>query len=255
MQINGIEEIIVIAQDTTKYGIEIYGNSQLTEILRQISKISNIKWIRFLYAYPESITDELIQEVKNNPKICKYFDIPIQHISDDILKKMNRKSSSNGIKELIKKIREQIPEVIIRTSLIVGFPTETEGNFMELYKFVEEIKFDKLGVFMYSKEDGTVAEEMDGQIYPATKKKRWNKIMKLQQEISQQKMNEKIGNTYEILIENITEDGKYFIGRSYMDAPDMDGVVYVKARDEFKIGDFIQCKITGTKGQYDLLGI
>ena len=255
MQINGVEEIIIIAQDTTKYGIDIYKKSELVEILQKISSISKIRWVRFLYAYPESITDELIQEVKNNPKICKYFDIPIQHISDSILKKMNRKSNNKGIKELISKIREQIPNVILRTSLIVGFPTETEEDFTKLYKFVEETKFDKLGVFMYSKEDGTVAEKMEGQIHPATKKKRWNKIMELQQNISEQKMQDKIGNTYEILLENKTVDNKYFIGRSYMDVPDMDGVVYIRAKNEFEIGDFVKCKITGIKNQYDLLGV
>lgn len=253
MQRSGIEEIIVIAQDTTKYGIDLYGETKLVELLREISKIQGIKWIRFLYAYPESITDELIQEVKNNPKICSYFDIPIQHISDNILKKMNRKSSGASIRSLLKKIRQEIPDVILRTSLIVGFPGETEENFEELYNFVTEVKFDKLGVFQYSKEEGTAAAIMKEQIHGATKKRRWNKIMQLQQEISNQKMQEKIDKVYEILIEGKTADGNYYFGRSYMDVPDMDGLVYCKIKEKHGLGEFIKCKIVKV-ADYDLIG-
>ena len=250
----GIEEIILIAQDTTKYGLDIYKQPKLVEIIKEISKIEKIRWIRFLYAYPESITDELIQEVKNNPKICKYFDIPIQHISDNILKKMNRKSSGESIRKLIEKIRKQIPEAVLRTSLIVGFPSETEENFKELYEFVKEAEFEKLGVFSYSKEDGTPAEKMKEQIHPMTKKRRWKKIMELQQEISREKLTQKIGKEYKVLIENTTPDGKYFIGRTYMDVPDSDGVVYVKCKNNIKIGQFVECKIIATSGEYDLIG-
>lgn len=249
----GIEEIIVIAQDTTKYGIDIYGSPKLAELLHELSQIQEFKWIRFLYAYPESVTDELIKEVKNNPKICKYFDIPIQHISDDILKRMNRKSRKKEINDLLNKIKKEIPNVVLRTSLIVGFPTETEENFEELYKFVEETKFDKLGVFEYSKEDGTPAEKMKGQIAKAVKKKRWSKIMKLQQEISHQKMLEKIGKEYEVLVENITSDGKYFIGRTCMDVPDMDGVVYMPYKKGIELNQFVNCKITDVR-DYDMIG-
>ena len=250
----GIEEIILIAQDTTKYGLDIYKQPKLVEIIKEISKIEKIRWIRFLYAYPESITDELIQEVKNNPKICKYFDIPIQHISDNILKKMNRKSSGESIRKLIEKIRKQIPEAVLRTSLIVGFPSETDENFKELYEFVKEAEFEKLGVFSYSKEDGTPAEKMKEQIHPMTKKRRWKKIMELQQEISREKLTQKIGKEYKVLIENTTPDGKYFIGRTYMDVPDSDGVVYVKCKNNIKIGQFVECKIIATSGEYDLIG-
>lgn len=251
----GIEEIIIIAQDTTKYGIDLYGEAKLVELLKSISKIEKVKWVRFLYAYPESITDELIEEVKNNPKVCKYFDIPIQHISDRILKKMNRKSNSTSIKELIIKIRSKIPNVIIRTSLIVGFPSETDEDFNKLYEFVKVAKFDKLGVFQYSKEDGTAAGRMTEQVHFQTKKKRWNKIMKLQQGISEDNMKLKVGNTYEVLLENKTADGKYFVGRSYMDVPDMDGYIYVKINPKFKIGDFVNCKIASLSSEYDLIGI
>ena len=249
----GIEEIIVIAQDTTKYGIDIYGESKLAELLEKLCKIKEFKWIRFLYAYPETITDELIQVVKNNDKICKYFDIPIQHISDKVLKRMNRKSNSESIKKLINKIRKEIPSVILRTSLIVGFPGETKDDFEKLYEFVENVKFDKLGVFMYSKEDGTPAEKLDNQIHYMTKKSRRDKIMKLQNEISEEKMKEKIGKEYEVLIENTTFDNKFYIGRSYMDVPEMDAVIYIKNSKDGLIDKFVKCKILEVKNEYDLI--
>ena len=250
----GYEEIIVIAQDTTKYGIDLYGKTRLAELLSEISKIDGIRWIRFLYAYPETITDELIEVVKENDKICKYFDIPLQHISDSVLKRMNRKSNSESICELIQKIRKEIPEAILRTSLIVGFPGETKKDFEELYNFVKETKFDRLGVFMYSKEDGTPAEKLPNQIHGNTKKSRYNKIMNLQQEISRQNLEKRIGNTYETLIENKTFDNKYWIGRTKMDIPEMDGVVYIKNNgNEDLINKFINCKIIDIK-DYDLIG-
>ncbi len=250
----GYEEIIVIAQDTTKYGIDLYGKTRLAELLNEISKIDGIRWIRFLYAYPETITDELIKVVKENDKVCKYFDIPLQHISDSVLKRMNRKSNSKSIRELIQKIRKEIPETILRTSLIVGFPGETNKDFEELYEFVKETKFDRLGVFMYSKEDGTPAEKLPNQIHGNTKKSRYNKIMNLQQEISRQNLAKRIGNTYETLIENKTFDNKYWIGRTKMDIPEMDGVVYIKNNgNEDLINKFINCKIIDIK-DYDLIG-
>lgn len=251
----GYEEIIVIAQDTTKYGIDLYGKSRLAELLREISKIKQIKWIRFLYAYPETITDELIKEVKDNEKICKYFDIPIQHISDPILKKMNRASNEKRIKELLTKIKKEIPDVILRTSLIVGFPGETEEDYEKLYKFVKSTRFDKLGVFKYSKEDGTPAEKMPNQIHGNTKKARYNKIMKLQQAISEQNLKQKVGKEYEVLIENKTFDNKYWIGRTKMDVPEMDGVIYIENNKEKNlINSFIKCKIIDVKG-YDIIGM
>lgn len=250
----GYEEIIIIAQDTTKYGLDLYGKVRLAELLKEISKLDGIRWIRFLYAYPETITDELIQVVKENDKICKYFDIPLQHISDSILKRMNRKSNSKSIYELIRKIRREIPDVILRTSLIVGFPGETKENFEELYDFVKETKFDRLGVFMYSKEDGTPAEKLPNQIHGNTKKTRYNKIMSLQQEISRKNLQKRIEKEYEVLVENKTFDNKYFIGRTKMDVPEMDGVVYIKNNgNEDLINKFINCKITDIK-EYDLIG-
>ena len=242
---DGIKELIVIAQDTTKYGIDIYGKPELAKLLHELSKIDGIEWIRFLYAYPETITDELIEEVKNNEKICKYFDIPMQHISDNILKKMNRKSTGASIKKLISKLRKEIPEVIIRSTLMVGFPGETEEDFEELYEFVKWAKLDKLGCFTYSKEEGTAAYKMENQVHPMTKKKRYNKIMAIQQKISEENMKKHIGKTLKVLVE---QKG---IGRSYMDVPDIDGVVYIKG--ESKINSFENCKITGIK-EYDLIG-
>ncbi len=248
------EEIIVIAQDTTKYGIDLYGKTRLAELLNEISKIDGIRWIRFLYAYPETITDELIQLVKENEKICKYFDIPLQHISDSVLKRMKRKSNSKSIRKLIEKIRKEIPEAILRTSLIVGFPGETQKDFEELYNFVKETKFDRLGVFMYSKEDGTPAEKLPNQIHGNTKKARYNKIMNLQQQISRQNLEKRIGKTYETLVENKTFDNKYWIGRTKMDIPEMDGVIYIKNdNNQELINNFVDCKIIDIK-DYDLIG-
>lgn len=241
----GYKELIVIAQDTTKYGVDIYGKPRLAELLHEISKIEGIEWIRFLYAYPETITDELIEEVKNNDKICKYFDIPMQHISNNMLKKMNRKSTGESIKNLITKLRGEIPNVIIRSTLMVGFPGETEEDFNEMYEFVKWAKLDKLGCFTYSKEEGTVAYKMENQVHPMTKKKRYNKIMKLQQTISEENMEKHLGKTLKVLVE---ENG---IGRSYMDVPDIDGVIYLKGNA--KINSFVNCKIIGKK-EYDLIG-
>ena len=250
----GIREIIIIAQDTTKYGIDIYGESKLAEILDEISKIKEIKWIRFLYSYPEGITDELIDVVARNPKIAKYFDIPIQHISDNVLKRMNRKTNGEQIRKLITKIRNKIPQVTLRTSLIVGFPGETDEEFNELSDFVKEAKFDKLGVFKYSKEDGTPAAKLPNQIHGNTKKSRYNKIMKEQQEISEKNLKEKIGKEYETLIENISFDGKYYIGRTIENVPDIDGVVYIKnSNKENLINKFVTCRIVDIN-TYDLIG-
>ena len=236
----GIKELIVIAQDTTKYGVDLYGESRLAELLNKLSKIEKIEWIRFLYSYPEGITDELIETVRNNSKICKYFDIPIQHISNQVLKRMNRHTSRNNIEGLIKKIRKEIPDVTLRTSLIVGFPGETEEQFQELYDFVRKIEFDKLGVFEYSKEEGTPAAKLPEQIHHSTKKARYNKIMELQKEISSKLMKQKVGRIEDILIEDLyIKDKRYVIGRTSHDAPDIDGVVYVKKEPNIGEKDII----------------
>ena len=247
----GIKELIVIAQDTTRYGEDLYGESKLSDLLNELCKIDGFEWIRFLYAYPESITDELIQTVKNNPKICNYFDIPIQHISDSVLKRMNRRTNGKQIEELINKIKKQIPNVILRTSLIVGFPGETEEDFNKLYEFVKKGYFDKLGVFTYSKEDGTPAARLKEQIHPATKKKRYNLIMSVAKDISAEKLKSYIGKEYKVLVEDTTFDHKFCVGRSYMDIPDTDGMVIIKDCDAKLVGEFVNCKVTAVNN-YDL---
>ncbi len=254
----GITELIIIAQDTTKYGVDLYGESKLAELLENLCKIAGIKWIRFLYTYPEGITDELIDVVAKNEKIAKYFDIPIQHISDNILKKMNRKTSKKNITQLIEKIRNKIPNVTLRTSLIVGFPGETNSEFEELLQFVKTAKFDKLGVFQYSKEEGTPAAKLPNQIHGNTKKSRYNKIMEAQQKTSREQLEKKIGTQCEVLIENISFDNKYFIGRTMQDVPDIDGLVYIKNDETEKenqiLNTYKKCKITDVSN-YDLIAV
>ena len=249
----GRKELILIAQDTSKYGKDIYGEPKLAKLLQELCKIKELKWIRFLYTYPEDITDELIEVVKNNDKICKYFDIPIQHISDAVLKRMNRKCTGASIKNIVTKLRKEIPDVVIRTTVMVGFPGETEEDFIQLYNFVEETKFDKLGAFMYSKEEGTPASRIKEQIHYMTKKSRYNKIMQLQQKISEDNETKNIGKELEILVEYITKDEKYYVGRSYMDVPGIDGLAYIKnTTDKNLIGQYIKAKVVETK-DYDLI--
>ena len=249
----GIQELVVIAQDTTKYGIDLYGKTRLAELLDDLCKIDGIKWIRFLYSYPESIDDELIEVVKKNDKICKYFDLPIQHISDDVLRRMNRKSDGNTIRNLIAKLRKEIPNVILRTTLITGFPGETEVDFNELCEFVKESRFDRLGAFAYSAEDGTPAAKFNNQVDEDIKNSRRDTIMEIQQSVSLSNLEKKIGNVYECLIENITEDGEYYIARSYMDVPSEDGVIYVKYNPEYMVNEFINVKVVDSD-EYDLFG-
>ncbi len=240
----GIKELIVIAQDTTRYGEDLYGKSRLSDLLKELCKIDGFEWIRFLYAYPEAITDELIETVKQNDKICNYFDIPVQHISDKVLKVMNRRSTGKQIEDLIIKIKKEIPDVILRTSLIVGFPGETEEDFTKLYNFVKKGYFGKLGVFTYSKEDGTPAAKLKNQIHHNTKKKRYNQIMSVAKQVSSQNLISCIGNSYNVLIENVTFDRKFYIGRTYMDIPETDGNVIIKNTKDNLLGKFVKCKIT-----------
>ena len=250
---DGIKELIVIAQDTTKYGEDIYGENKLAELLEELSNIDEIKWIRFLYSYPEGITDELINVVANNSKIAKYFDIPIQHISDTVLKRMNRRTNKKQITSLIKKIRKAIPDVTIRTTLIVGFPGETKEDFKELEDFVKETKFDKLGAFQYSKEEGTPAAKLPDQIHGNTKKARYNKIMSEQQKISNDILKNKIGKKCEVLIEEISFDNKFYIGRTMQDVPEIDGLVYIKNDGQENIlNTFMKCEVIDVKN-YDLI--
>ena len=249
---DGVSEIILVAQDTTEYGRDLE-NASLAKLLHELGEIEGIEWIRVLYCYPESITDELIEEIKTNPKVCKYLDIPIQHASTAILKRMARKSSLEQLKERLGKLRQEIPGIALRTTLIVGFPGETEEDFQILYDFVKEMRFDRLGVFTYSKEEGTPAALFEDQIDEKTKIKRRDAIMALQHGISSALTAEKVGKTMKVLIEGKITDEDVYIGRTYQDAPDIDGEVFVEYEGELISGDFVDVRITASN-DYDLIG-
>ena len=249
---DGVSEIILVAQDTTEYGRDLE-DASLAKLLRELSMIEGIEWIRVLYCYPESITDELIEEIRTNPKVCKYLDIPIQHAADNVLKRMARKSSLAQLKERIGKLRDKIPGIALRTTLIVGFPGETDEDFEVLYHFVKEMRFDRLGVFTYSKEEGTPAAKFENQIDEKTKIKRRDAIMALQHGISQELTAEKVGKVMKVLIEGKITDEDVYIGRTYQDAPDIDGEVFVEYEGELISGDFVDVRITGAN-DYDLIG-
>jgi ribosomal protein S12 methylthiotransferase len=248
----GVVEFILVAQDTTMYGIDIYGEKNLPTLIRELSMIEGVKWIRLLYCYPEEITDELIEEVANNDKVCKYIDMPIQHISNNVLKRMNRRGRKEQIIENIAKMRESISELCLRTSIIVGFPGESQEDFMELKTFVKDTKFDKLGVFKYSQEEGTSAATMNNQITEETKENRERELMLLQQEISQNINESKVGKIYEVLIEDYKDN--MYIGRSYEMAPSIDGNIYFKSEKLLEIGQILEIKITESS-EYDLIGV
>lgn len=249
---NGVKEIILIGQNTSDYGIDLYDNYSLNKLLDKLNTIKDIVWIRVLYLYPDNFTDNLIKSIKDNEKVLKYVDIPLQHISNDVLKKMNRKTSKEDIRFLINKLRKEIPEIIIRTTFIVGFPGETDKDFKELYDFIKEIKFDRLGVFTYSKEEETPAYSFPNQVPESIKEVRKDKIMELQKKISEDILRTKVGKSYTVLIEEIIDDNTY-IGRSYMDSPDIDGIVYVNSSNNVNLGDFITINITDYM-EYDLIG-
>ena len=248
----GAREIILIAQNTTDYGIDLYSKYSLSNLIKEISKIKNLKWIRVLYLYPDHFTDDLIEEFKNNDKLIKYVDMPLQHISDNVLKSMNRKTSKDHIIKTLKSLRESVDGIVIRTTFIVGFPGETEDDFKELINFIKDIKFDKLGVFEYSKEEGTSASLLDNQIPDEIKENRKNEIMSIQNEISSEVLSEKINEKLEILIEEKI-DGNNYVGRTYMDAPEIDGVTYITSDRDLNIGDFVDVKIIDSL-DYDLVG-
>lgn len=268
----GTKELLLVAQETTLYGIDIYGKKALPELVHELSKISGIEWIRLLYCYPEEITDEIIDAIKNEKKVCHYIDLPIQHSSDRILKRMARKTNQAELRERIARLRKEIPEITLRTTLITGFPGETEEDFKELYNFVDEMEFDRLGVFTYSAEEGTPAAEMEGQVAEEVKIARRNEIMELQQEISAEKAEGRIGKVYEVLVEGtvpvdsvngeafasimeVNEDGKkVYIGRTYMDAPDVDGQVFFESDYEIMSGELVEVEIIASD-EYDLFGV
>ena len=249
---NGVKELIVIAQDTTKYGLDIYGKKAISDLMRELNEIEGLKWIRILYSYPEDVDAEFVKAVKECEKVLPYFDMPVQHANDAILKLMNRKTSKQQIKENIDRIRKEIPEASIRTSIIVGFPTETQEQFDELCEFVKEVKFDRLGVFAYSREEDTPAAILEGQIDEDIKQERKNHLMEIQQGISYEKNKTFVGSTLEVMIDEKVEDGLYE-GRSYRDMMEIDGLVFVKTQEDLKKGQFVNVKITEAL-EYDLTG-
>lgn len=249
----GVKELILVAQETTLYGVDLYGKKMLHELLRRLCRIDGLRWIRIMYCYPEEIYDELIQVMKEEPKICHYLDIPIQHASDNILKRMNRKTNRAELTERIAKLRQEIPDIALRTSLIAGFPGETESDHEELMEFIDEVEFTRLGVFTYSPENGTKAAEMDDQIPDEVKKERRDRLMELQQEISSDLSQEQIGKVLTVMIEGKVADENAYVGRTYMDAPNVDGYIFVNTDEELMSGDFCQVKVTGAL-EYDLIG-
>ena len=249
----GVKELILIAQETTVYGMDCYGRKALPELLTKLCEIEGIEWIRILYCYPEEITDELIAVMKKEKKICHYLDIPIQHSEDTILKRMGRRTNRAELVSLVEKLRKEIPDIVLRTTLITGFPGETEEEFKNMVDFVDSMEFDRLGVFPYSAEEGTKAAEMDGQITEEVKESRRDEIMALQQEISADKAASRIDNEMSVLIEGYLYEDDIYIGRTYMDAPKVDGNVFVRAEEELISGDIVPVRITGAN-EYDLMG-
>lgn len=249
----GVRELIVVAQDTTAYGTDLYGESRLCELLRELCKIDGIEWIRTLYTYPERISDELLSLIASEPKLVKYLDIPIQHVNGEILKRMNRRGDRETLTALIKKIRTAVGDITLRTTLITGFPGETEEQYEQLHNFVKEIKFDRLGCFTYSAEEGTIAAEYDGQIDEQTKQDRAEHIMETQLDIAAEKNRAKIGTVQRVLIEGWDDYIKCYYGRSAADAPEIDGKVFFMAKQQLVIGDFVDVRINDTI-EYDLLG-
>lgn len=249
----GAREIIVIAQDVSKYGMDIYSECKLVDLIKQLSDIEELKWIRLLYCYPEGITDELINELKNNPKLLKYLDIPIQHASDKILKAMGRKTDRQKLEALISKLRLEIPDIILRTTLITGFPGENEKDFELLKEFIKVNKFDRLGVFAYSQEEGTPAAKMKNQVKESIKEQRKEEILLIQKEAVVPLIESRLSKTYEMVVEGVADDGIFYYGRSYAESPEIDPVIYFTSKEPLSFGDFVSVKILNI-AQMDLIG-
>lgn len=249
----GAKELILVAQETTLYGKDLYGEKSLPRLLHELCKIDGLYWIRILYCYPEEITDELIETIRTEEKVCNYLDIPIQHASDNILKRMGRRTNQAELRDMIARLRERIPDICLRTTLITGFPGETQEDHEELMAFVDEMEFDRLGVFTYSVEEDTPAAEFEDQIEEEIKKDRQAEIMELQQEIAFEKAENAVGRTVLAMIEGRLPDENAYAARTYMDAPNVDGLVFVQTSRELMTGDFVKVKITGSY-EYDLIG-
>ncbi len=250
---NGIKELVVVAQDTTRYGIDLYGELKLPELLRELCKIDGIEWIRILYCYPECLTDELIDVMASEDKICNYIDLPLQHADADVLKRMNRTGDEESLTALIEKLRTKIPDVVIRTTFITGFPGETEENFETLSRFINDVKFDRLGCFAYSPEEGTFAAKMDNQIDDEVKAHRNEIIMQQQYEIFSDKQESRVGTVMTAIVDGFDEDNMLYMGRTYMDAPEIDSSVIISTEDELEAGQFVKIKILGVD-DCDLVG-
>lgn len=249
---NGIKELILVAQETTLYGVDRYGEKSLPKLLQELCKIEGPEWIRLMYCYPEELTDELIAVIRDEKKIVKYLDMPVQHASDAVLKRMGRRTNQKELREQIQKLRKEIPEIVLRTSMITGFPGETESDFEELCDFVREIKFDRLGVFTYSKEEGTPAARLKPQILQRIKRQRRDQLMRIQQEIAFERAKQRVGTVLEVQIEGAIPEDEIYVARAYMDAPNVDGYVFVKATRGKLSGTIIKARVVGAKG-YDLI--
>lgn len=249
----GVKELILVAQETTLYGKDLYGEKSLHRLIRELCRIRGIRWIRILYCYPEEITDELIQVMKEEPKVCHYLDLPIQHASDTILKRMGRRTSKQELIDIVGKLRREIPDICLRTTLITGFPGETQEQHEELAEFVDEMEFDRLGVFTYSPEEGTPAAAMPDQIDEEIKEERQAELMELQQEVAFDNAENMIGREMLVMIEGKVADENAFVGRTYRDAPNVDGLIFINTDEELISGDFAKVKVTGAL-DYDLIG-
>ena len=249
----GVKELILVAQETTMYGVDLYGKKMLPELLRELCKIAGLYFIRIMYCYPEEMDDELIKVIKEEDKICNYLDIPIQHASDNILKRMGRRTNNEQIRNIIGKLRKEIPDIKIRTRLITGFPGETQEDHEELMRFVDDMEFDRLGVFTYSPEEGTPAAGFEDQIDENIKEDRRDEVMTLQQEIAFDKAQDMIGEELLVMIEGKIPDENAYVGRTYMDSPGIDGNIFITTDEQLMSGDFCKVKVTGAL-EYDLIG-
>lgn len=250
---NGVKELVLVAQETTVYGVDLYGKKTLPKLLKELCKIDGIEWIRLLYCYPEEITEELIQTIKEEKKICHYIDMPIQHCDDKILQRMGRRTNQAKLREVIRKFREEIPDMVIRTSLITGFPGESSEQHENLLNFVDEMEFERLGVFTYSQEEDTIAAGFEDQIPEEIKEQRRDEIMALQQEISYEQDETLVGTEMKVLIEGYLYEDDIYVGRTYRDAPKVDGCIFVHAEEEIISGDFVNVRVTAAR-EYDLIG-
>ncbi len=249
----GVKELILVAQETTLYGVDLYGEKSLPKLLHELAQIPGIYWIRILYCYPEEITEDLIQVIKEEPKVCNYLDIPIQHASDRILRRMGRKTDQADLRRIIGKLREEIPDICLRTTLITGFPGETQEDFEELLDFVDEMEFDRLGVFPYSQEEDTPAAEMEDQIPEEIKVERQSQVMELQQEIAFEKAEDMVGRVLTVMVEGKITDEDAYVTRTYRDAPNVDGYLFLNTTATLMTGDFVKVLVTDSN-EYDLIG-